>query len=148
MTYTPSAYASIHVHDASAAQNVATGATYTKMTCFTDDGDDLNATSDAANDKIIITEPGVYRAVCSISWTSGTNSVTFFGSLFVDGTENDALHVTRKIGTAGDVGSATISGLLTVATVPVDIDLRMRHDNGGTVAATISYSNLSINKIG
>ena len=51
-------YAEIHVHDASAAQSIPTGTTYTKLTCYTDNGESSNCTADAANDKITITKMG------------------------------------------------------------------------------------------
>ena len=138
------AYAAIHCHGASAAQNVATGATYVKITAFTDNGFSLNCTPDAANDKITITKPGYYKVVGSVSFSCGTNNVTWFASAFLNGVEQDQIHFTRKIGTAGDVGNSALTGIIDVTTAPWDLDLRMRHDNGGTVSVTVSYANINV----
>jgi len=138
------AYAAIHCHDASAAQNVATGATYVKITAFTDNGFSLNCTPDAANDKITITKTGYYKVVGSVSFSCGTNNVTWFASAFLNGVEQDQIHFTRKIGTAGDVGNSALTGIIDVTTAPWDLDLRMRHDNGGTVSVTVSYANINV----
>lgn len=142
------AFAEIHCHDASAAQNVATGASYVKMTAFTDNGSYLNCTPDATNDRITITKIGRYSLNGSVSWSCGTNNVTWFASIFMGDAEQDNIHFTRKIGTAGDVVNSALTGILNVTSVPVDIDLRMRHDNAGTVAATISYANINVRYLG
>ena len=60
----------------------------------------------------------------------------------------DNIHFTRKISTAGDVGSASMTGFINVTSVPVDLDLRVRHDHGSAVNITISYANLNISYLG
>lgn len=142
------AYAAIHVHDASTAQAIATGATYTKVTAFTDNGVSSNCTPDQANDKITITRPGKYQVEGSFSFSSGTNTVEFKMAVFINGVEFDNLHCTRKIGTAGDVGNAGITGIVDITSVPIDLDLRARHDNGGSVNLTVTYANLNVSLLG
>ncbi len=144
----PGTFAAIHCHDASTAQNVATGATYAKITAFTDNGFSANCTADAANDKITITKAGYYKVSGAVSFSDDTNNVTWFGSAFLNGTEQDQIHFTRKIGTAGDVGNAGMTGIIDVTTVPWDVDLRMRHDAGGTIAITVSYANINVEYVG
>lgn len=141
-------FGGIHVHDNAVAQSVPTGATYTKITAFADNGPSSNMTPDAANDKITVTEAGYYLCNCSLNFSDGTNNVTWFAAPFIDGVEFDSIHIVRKIGTAGDVGSASMSGILTVSTAPVDIDIRVRHDNGGSINITVVYANLSLVYIG
>lgn len=143
-----SAFAGIHVHDASAAQSIATGATYTKLTCFTDDDVDYQATSDAANDKITITVPGVYKVDSTFSFTLNTNNVVMFCAPFFGGVESDSIHFKTKIATGADVNSATFSGLINISTVPVDIDARVRHDYGSAVDITVAYANMSTIRVG
>lgn len=141
-------FGGIHVHDNAVAQSVPTGAAYTKLTHFVDNDASNDMTPDADNDKITITTPGNYLLNCSMNFSDGTNNVTWYIAPFLDGVEWDAIHVVRKIGTAGDVGSASMSGIITVDTVPVDLDIRGRHNNGGSIDLTMVYSNLSLVYVG
>jgi len=141
-------FAEIHVHDNSTSQSIATGATYTKSTAFDSNGFSSNCTPDQANDKITITKAGIYRVEGAFSFSSGTANVEVFGSAFLNGVEQDQVHWTRQIATAGDVGNANFTGLIDVTTVPWDLDFRMRHDNGSAVDMTISYANLNVTYLG
>jgi len=141
-------YGGVHVHDGSTSQNIATGATYVKMTAFADNEPSSNVTSDATNDKITITQTGRYRVEGSFSFSSDTSNVVFFGSPFLNAVEQDNIHFNRKVATAGDVGNAGFTGIIDVTRVPVDLDFRMRHDNAGTVAPTITYANMNVSYLG
>jgi hypothetical protein len=68
------AYAGIYCKDASTAQTVV-ASTPTKVTGFTNDLNDRNATSDSANDKITLSYSGRYAINFSVSFT-GTASST------------------------------------------------------------------------
>lgn len=140
-------FAGIHVHDASAAQSIATGATYTKLTAFTDDSAELNCTADAANDKITITKTGYYLILGSFNFSSGTANVVWRIAPFLNGTELDEIHVNRKNGAAGDIGSASFCGIYPVSTANLDIDCRARHDNGSAVNLTIEYAHFLVLKV-
>lgn len=146
--YKVGTFAEIHTHDASTAQAIATGATYTKLTAFTNNGFSANCTADYANDKITITKAGIYKVNATVSFSGESVSVIWFLSPFLDGTEQDMIHASRKIGTGGDVGNISMSGFIDVASVPVDLDLRARHDQGGNENLTISYANLNCEYIG
>jgi len=141
-------FAGIHVHDASTAQSIANGATYVKLTAFTDNDGSSNCTADAANDKITITKTGYYRVEGSFSFSSGTANVEWFGSLFAGGVEINSVHWTRKVGTAGDVGNAGFTGIIDITTANTDVDIRLRHDNAGSVDITVSYANLNVTYVG
>lgn len=136
-------FSEIHAHDNATTQSIPTGATYTKITTLDNNGESSNCTADGANDKITITKAGRYLVNGSFSFTCGTNNVTFFGSAFLNGVEQDNVHFTRKIGTAADIGSASFTGIIDVTTVPWDLDVRFRHDNGGSITLTLSYANLN-----
>jgi len=70
------AFGDIHVHDAGAgAQSIATGATYTKLTCFTDNGASVGVTADATNDKITLTRTGT-RSSRSATYVTPSHSTT------------------------------------------------------------------------
>jgi len=137
-------FAEIHVHDASTAQSINNGATYIKSTAFTDNGPSSNATPDASNDKITITETGYYRVEGIVCASAGTGNLEWFGSVFLDGTEQDNIHWHRKISTAGDVGAMPFSGFIDVTTAPLDLDFRVRHSGGSAADFTITYANLNV----
>jgi hypothetical protein len=145
--YEDGTFAEIYVADGSTAQSIPTGTTYTKCTLFTTNGASSNCTADATNDKITITKAGKYRVSGTFSMKSGTNNVEFKGTVFYDGTEQSNIHWERKIGVAGDVGNASFSGILTAA-ANKDIDLRIRHDNAGSIDFTLTYANISICYLG
>lgn len=141
-------FAAIHVHDASTAQTIATGATYTKSTAFTDNGFSANCTPDAANDKITITKTGLYRVEGTCSFTTNTNNVVVKGTVFLGGSEQDQIHWERKIGTASDIGNAGFTGIIDVTSANTDIDLRFAHDAGADITVTIKYANLNVSYLG
>lgn len=137
------AYGEIHCEDGSTPQDIATGTTYTKMTCFNHDGESYNATPDQANDKLTITKAGKYLVNATVSGGCGTNNVTFKIAAFLGGAEMHQVHAHTKYGTAGDKSCAAMSGIVNIASVPADLDLRARHDNVGTIALTVTYANLN-----
>lgn len=141
-------YAEIYVNDASTAQSIANGITYTKSTAFTSNGDSQNCTPDATNDKITITKTGRYIVSGYCSFTSGTNLVVWKSAIFMGGAEQSKIHWSRKVGTGSDVGSASFGGIINASQVPVDIDVRFRHDQAGAVDLTVVYSNITVNYIG
>lgn len=145
--YHDGTYAGIYVADASATQAIPTGTTYTKCTLFTTNGLSSNCTADSTNDKITITHPGKYFVTGSFSVKSGTNNVELKGALFLDGVEQSNVHWERKIGTAGDVGSASFCGFISSA-ANKDVDFRLRHDNAGSVNVTVTYANLTAVYVG
>jgi len=146
--YQAGTFAGIYVADASAAQSIANGTTYTKSTAFTTNGLSSNCTSDATNDKITITKTGKYFINGSFSFSGANANITWRGCAFLNGVEQSNIHWKRKITTAGDSGSASFCGSINVTSVPVDLDFRLRHDSGTTQGITIEYANLFINYIG
>jgi hypothetical protein len=137
-------FAEIHVHDNSTAQSIPAGAGYTLLTHFDTNGAAANMTPDQANNKITITIPGIYKVSGAMSFASGTANVTFFASAFAGGVEQDNVHWTRKAATSTDVGSAGLVGLVTVSSVPTDLDVRVRHNNVGAIDFTGSYMTLVV----
>lgn len=139
------AYAGIHVHGNTTAQTIANGTSYVKIINFSDNDDSLNCTPDATNNKITIESDGVYKVEGQFSFTAANNK-TAFGAIFLDGVEIESIHFTRKIGTAGDVGSASFTGLLTILSGQ-EVDFRLRHDDTASTDFTFSYMNLNCSKI-
>lgn len=141
-------FGGIHVHDNSTPQSIPTGTTYTKITSFTDNNESSNVTSDATNDKITITTPGCYQLTGSFSFSSGTSNVIYWVAPFLDGVEKESIHFKRKVSVAGDVGAASLNGVINVATAPIDIDVRVRHNNVGSINFTLEYANLNVVYLG
>jgi len=146
--YQAGTFAGIYVADASAAQSIANGTTYTKSTAFTTNGLSSNCTSDATNDKITITKTGKYLVNGTCSFSSGTNNVLWRSAAFLGGVEQSNIHWKRKVSIAGDVCSAAFMGLINITSVPVDLDVRFRHDQAGSTNITVEYSNITVLYVG
>lgn len=141
-------YAGIYVAAASASQLIPAGAGYTKSTAFTTNNESSNCTADAANDKITITKSGTYRVSGSCCAISGTANVIWQAVAFLNGVEQPQAHMMRKFATNTDSGCMSFDGFIDVTSVPWDLDLRLRHDNGAGVNFTIEYANLNVEYVG
>lgn len=141
-------FAGIHVADGSSAQSIPNGTTYTKLTCFTENGSSSNCTADYANDKITFTKTGYYLCFFTFSGTLGTNNVVVKMSAFLNGTEQHQVHSMVKFLAAGDHTGCVGIGSIDVTTAGWDLDLRTRHDNGGAVNLTGVYVNMFVEYMG
>ncbi len=139
-------YGSIYVDGGAVAQTIAQGATYTKSTAFTTDGNDSGGISDVANDQLVLTR-GAWHITAAISFFTDTNSNDVIGALFLDDVEQGNLHFKRRIGTGSDIGSASIAGIVVVDQDTETLDLRLRHDVTGDEDITVVYANLNGHKI-
>jgi len=106
-------------------------------------------TSDTAHgtaDQLIIgaNGAGMYRVSCSISF-SGSLNATITGKVYVTGAADASLLFVRKLGTGGDVGSASTAGLASLSASDT-VDFRVTAD-GNTKSITIHALNLSIERI-
>jgi len=142
------AYASIYSADSSTEQEVRTGATYTKMTTFDNDGFSANCTPSHANDEITFLHTGRYLVTGSYSISSDTANIEARGAAFLNGIEQHQCHFVRQIGTANDVGSASINGIIEVLHVGSKLDFRMRHDDAGSVNFVLVYASLNVTYVG
>jgi len=145
--YQNGTYGEIYVGDGSTAQTIPTGVTYTKLTGFTTNGLSSNVTNDVANDQITLTKAGVYECSSSISGSSD-GVATFRYAVFLNGVEQDQCHNERKYSNTNDIGNSSITGFMRATTTPVSVDLRVRHDNGGSEDFTPSYMNLNVEYVG
>ena len=139
-------FGGIYVNDGSTAQTIPTGATYTKLSAFTTNDGASNMTADATNDKITITIPANYLINCTISF-SGTAISDWKMATFYNGVEVPHIHCSRKLGAGGDVGSASMTGILSAGTVG-DVDIRVRHSAVGDQDITVQYGNLTLTYVG
>jgi len=141
------AFGEIYVQGNSTADTVAT-ATNTQVTRFDTNGVSNNMTPDHTNDHITVTKAGMY--LCTISFSfSGSGSVDWTFSLYKNNgnTEFPNVHTNRKLGAAGDVGSASMSGIVDLA-VNDTIELWMQHAAGVNKDITMQDCTLSLIQIG
>jgi len=140
-------YGEIYTYDNSTAQSIPPGATFTKLTGWTNNGLSCDSTPDYANGKITINSPGKHRLVASFSISSGTNNVVFDFTAFVNGVAQDNLLLRHKISVAGDTGNMIINGFIDLSAGD-EVDIRARHDNASDVDLTVEYANFSLHFIG
>lgn len=141
-------FAEIYVADGSTAQTIATGATYTKITAFTTNGQSSNCTADATNDKITITKTGRYKVNLTINGSIDTANTQFDGAVFVGGTIQNNIKCYNEFVAADKNCSAHICGFIDITSANTDIDFRVRHDDGGNVDLTLVNCNLNVHYLG
>ena len=95
---------SLYIEDGSTAE-ATTDATPRKIAAFTTDGSSLNCTPAHASDQITIGKAGYITVDCRICF-SGTLSKTFVVEIYKNGSPTN-YKLNRKLGTGGDVGSAS-----------------------------------------
>jgi hypothetical protein len=104
-------FAEIYVDGGAVAQSVTTAGVFEKFTGFTANGHNSGMTADAANDQIVVGQDGYYKVAFQISF-SGTLSSTWDAVLRVAGVQQPNVHFRRKLGTGGDIGSASAVGVI------------------------------------
>jgi len=128
------------------AGSLAVGTTYVQIDNFDTNGISNSSTPDHTNDHITIGDSGVYRIGFSSSF-SGTLSTTFDIEIKKNNgaTGFPNLHITRKLGTGGDVGDTTCSGLIAL-TEGDTLEVWIKAD-GASKAFVAHDLNLNINCI-
>lgn len=100
-----------------------------KITGFAADGPASNMTPAHGSDQITVGVSGKYLLNAQMSF-SGTASKTFVIRAYVDGVIT-TIGCQRKLGTGGDVGSCSFTGILTLAATEV-VTLYVSSSDGGT----------------
>lgn len=148
--YQAGTFASIYRHRSlgDTTQSIPTGTTPTKVLAFSTNGEQSNCTADKNNDKITITKTGRYLVNLSLSYASGTNSVNWTAYVFKGGVECENIHSTGYTATANDKRSTSTSGIISVTSVPTDIDYRVTQSSGSAVNLIMTYVNLNVSYLG
>jgi hypothetical protein len=102
-------------------------------------------TADATADHLTIATAGDYYVSISLQF-SGTAVAIIECALFVDGVENVQIEIYRKLGTAGDVGSASAAGTLSLSASD-ELSIRCTSDSNGD-DVDVWAANLSVVGIG
>tara|TARA_R110000772_G_scaffold90259_1_gene186471 strand:+ start:209 stop:652 length:444 start_codon:yes stop_codon:yes gene_type:complete len=100
-------------------------------------------TPDYTSNHIAITNAGDYLVNAQFSF-SGTNSSTYIVAIYLGGVITN-LKTERKLGAGGDVGSASISGILTIPDAS-SISLYQSTTDGSIM--TVTEAQLSLTRIG
>lgn len=135
-------YGNIYVVDGVTAQSIPNGASYTKLTPFTNNGASSDCTVSAANDQITLTRAGKYMVDIAWSGAVGTANVTVDFAGFLDSTELNQVHASRKFSSL-DIGALSCSGIIT-ATANQVLTLQAKHDNGAAVNVTTHDCSMNV----
>lgn len=132
----------------SEAQSIPTGATYTKITMFEENGLAANCTPVIASDKITIKEIGTYKVTVN-GCLYGEDQVEWEFAAFLNGVKLPKIAATREITNADAMEfSISISDYISVTTEDVDLDLRCLHDNEGTITLYCTHLTLAVEYVG
>ena len=145
--YSRTIYGEISVYDNSDADTVASGS-YVQMARFDTDGELKGTTPDHTNDHIRIDTAGIYFVSVSVSF-SGTGAVEWTGGVFKNNgaTQLENIQTSRKLGAAGDVGSAVMSGIASLSANDT-IELWFKHTAGVNKDITVKHCTLSVSQVG
>ncbi len=84
---------------------------------------------DYANDRITINLAGVYFVGIQASF-SGSNNAVIEGAAYLGGLRQEPIRFRRKLGSTGDVGSASAIGILNVTGTAVNLEFYAKADSG------------------
>lgn len=135
-------YGLLEVHDGAVTNALTPSDTYIQVTGWST-GVYYNISLTPSN--MTLMSDGVYQLSQSISF-SGGNSKTIESAFFTNGTEIASGEFRRKLGTAGDVGSAASHTIVSLSSNDV-IDVRMQCISS-TDNVVIEHGQFSINLLG
>lgn len=140
-------YGEIYVRDNATSDSVAT-ATNTQVSRFSTNGQYNATTPDHTNNHITIQREGTYLVTISLAFL-GDASVDWTATVYTNNgaTEYPNVHMNRKLGAGGDIGSASLSGLCYFYEDDT-VELWVRHGAGINKSITIQDCTLSLVKIG
>jgi hypothetical protein len=134
------AFGELYEDNASGTGITITDATTDYPWVSTTVGESRNMTLSAATDNITIVEAGTYFVSAQISY-AGSNSTIYTWSVHKNDSPLTGFRVMRTIGTGTDIGSASISGIITMA-VDDTLNLEVQTD-GASKTATVYYAQLN-----
>lgn len=140
-------YAGIHTFEADAL-SVGTIGTTPKTLPFANDGPDNVVVADSANNRITLTDAGVYYVNFSISFSTAAagDAGLYEFKILLDGTPT-GYAVARQMSGTSDTGSAVCVALIT-ATAGQHITVSVESDDAGTDDIDIYTNKLVAFKVG
>ena len=88
-----------------------------------------NVVPDYANDRITLNHVGTFFVGLQTSF-SGSTSAVIEAAVYLDGVRQESVRFRRKLGTGGDVGSASAIGIVQVTGTAMNLELYARADTG------------------
>ena len=136
------AYGEIYVTGGASGQAAAVADTDYKINQFASDGLSSGVTVSASNDKITLTNAGIYWVGLSCSF-SGTASKEFLVTVYWNGV---AQHIKfrRKLGGGGDFGVAALHGIINATSAAKDVEVYFRCVGSTAAAFTMSEASLVV----
>lgn len=107
-------YGEMSVAANTSGQTLATPDQWYQVTQFDTNGNAGGTTPDHTNDRILVSNTGLYKLSFSASF-SGTSGRTYIIGIYVGGVLKTDLQTIRYLGTGTDVGSVSITGLVDIA---------------------------------
>ena len=140
-------YGDLYVHGNTTGQTIST-ATLTQVTTFDTAGESNLTTPNHTTDDITISKAGRYLITMSSSF-SGDPNVTWLGGVYKNNgaTQLSNLQTKRKLGAGGDVGSVSISGIVSLSANDT-IEVWFQHAEGVDKSITVAELTLSVVMVG
>jgi|GEM_PF-5382888 len=135
-------YGELYCANNAVAQSVDT--TYVTVNALTQEGASNGMAVSSVAKRITAGTAGAYLVRVSVAF-SGSNSQTFYGAVSKNGAVSDKIVFARKLGTGGDVGSASCSGIISLAAGEW-VDFRIKSGTSGN-SIVVQYANLSLSKL-
>lgn len=136
-------YGELYGYNNSSTLSIPTGTIFTKASPFTNAGLSKGITCSADTDNFTIQKDGFYKLNASFSSIIGTNNVTLYTSVFVNGVQATNIIGSRFVINANFMTPLSITGLLNLKAGDV-VDVRVKHDNASAVVITTSNCNMNI----
>jgi hypothetical protein len=137
------AYGEVSVNNASAAQTLS-ATSWTKLTAFTADGQSKNTTNSHSNDRVQVTNAGVYLVTLTANFTTG--AATDVGiAVYWNGSATIA-KTNRTTAATSDVASVAVSGLVNASSGSTNFEVYAHLGTGTTI--TIKDAVLSVVRVG
>lgn len=142
---TDEVYGGMYITTTSGASVLTLQDVYYPFTWFDTGSLSSDMTVNTTTDTITVLQKGVYKVDFSVSF-AGTLSETFELSAFVNDTEDKGMDIQRKMGTGGDVDSASFTGI-TRFNVNDVLSVRVKCTSGATKSITPTKASLVMQKI-
>ncbi len=140
-----SAYGSMYENGTGSTIAITTAGTYYGWTTAVDGGsNNCTFTGNGTADRITFNTAGIFRVDGTVSFSGSSNS-TVVGTIFKNGVATN-IEFTRKLGTGGDTGTASLGSLPLSIAVNDYIDLRFTADDNGD-AISIKNAQIMASKI-
>lgn len=141
------AHAELYRYGNTVSFSVPTGATYTQIppAVPSNQHEFENVSYDAVEHAFEIEIAGLYWTCLSFSSYSGTNEIVLDTAVFKNNVICENAHIVRKFGNATDISTGCCTALMRCE-VGDKLNIKVKHDNVGSVALTVKYGNFNISK--